>query len=263
MAAQQLIQNKARREHIGRARGKAVRLLGSHEAQRARACFPGEVFIREAGDSEVADPDVIACEEKNIFGFHVAVDYFFRMSGAEPFEYLTHQAQGPIRPVAALDTLGEAFDARFVGEDKLAVDKIRVFEAEDVGMIQLGEHSRFELELVEELFVGGHAVGNLERDRETLDGIHRAPDIAEAPLTEPADQPVLAEVAAPAETKRSGFLVLEKLRRIHAEPIRVIMITANEGSRHKAYAEMLGVDDYIRKPFPMDRLVDSVQRLMA
>lgn len=63
--------------------------------------------------------------------------------------------------------------------------------------------------------------------------------------------------------KRSGFLVLEKLRRTHAEPIRVIMITANEGSRHKAYAEMLGVDDYIRKPFAMDRLVESVARLLA
>lgn len=63
--------------------------------------------------------------------------------------------------------------------------------------------------------------------------------------------------------KRSGFLVLEKLRRTRDVPIRVIMITANEGSRHKAYAEMLGVDDYIRKPFPMDRLVDSVKRLLA
>src|SRR5204863_4849866 len=40
--------------------------------------------------------------------------------------------------------------------------------------------------------------------------------------------------------KRSGFLVLEKLRRSRPEPMRIIMITANEGSRHKAYAEMLG-----------------------
>jgi DNA-binding response OmpR family regulator len=63
--------------------------------------------------------------------------------------------------------------------------------------------------------------------------------------------------------KRSGFLVLEKLRRSRPVPVRVIMITANEGSRHKAYAEMLGVDDYIRKPFGMDRLLDSVQRLLA
>jgi DNA-binding response OmpR family regulator len=63
--------------------------------------------------------------------------------------------------------------------------------------------------------------------------------------------------------KRSGFLVLEKLRRGNPNPVRVIMITANEGSRHKAYAEMLGVDDYIRKPFAMDRLLESVDRLLS
>jgi len=63
--------------------------------------------------------------------------------------------------------------------------------------------------------------------------------------------------------KRSGFLVLEKLRRSRPVPVRVIMITANEGSRHKAYAEMLGVDDYIRKPFGMDKLVESVERLLS
>jgi DNA-binding response OmpR family regulator len=63
--------------------------------------------------------------------------------------------------------------------------------------------------------------------------------------------------------KRSGFLVLEKMRRTRETPMRVIMITANEGTRHKAYAEMLGVDDYIRKPFPMDRLIESVQRLIG
>jgi DNA-binding response OmpR family regulator len=63
--------------------------------------------------------------------------------------------------------------------------------------------------------------------------------------------------------KRSGFLVMEKLRRTRPVPLRIIMITANEGSRHKAYAEMLGVDDYIRKPFAMDRLLDSVDKLLA
>ena len=63
--------------------------------------------------------------------------------------------------------------------------------------------------------------------------------------------------------KRSGFLVLEKLRRSSPNPVRVIMITANEGSRHKAYAEMLGVDDYIRKPFAMDRLLASIDKLLS
>lgn len=63
--------------------------------------------------------------------------------------------------------------------------------------------------------------------------------------------------------KRSGFLVLEKLRRTRPMPLRIIMVTANEGNRHKAYAEMLGVDDYLRKPFAMDRLLDSVHRLLG
>ena len=63
--------------------------------------------------------------------------------------------------------------------------------------------------------------------------------------------------------KRSGFLVLEKLVERTDRPMRIIMITANEGKRHEDYARELGVDDYIRKPFPMDRLLDSVDRLLA
>lgn len=63
--------------------------------------------------------------------------------------------------------------------------------------------------------------------------------------------------------KRSGFLVLEKLRRTRKDMLPVIMITANEGSRHKAYAEMLGVVDYLRKPFPMDRLLNTVARVLG
>ncbi|MGE0606146.1 MAG: response regulator transcription factor [Pirellulales bacterium] len=63
--------------------------------------------------------------------------------------------------------------------------------------------------------------------------------------------------------KRSGFLVLEKLRLTHPKKMKVIMITANEGSRHKAYAEMLDVNDYLRKPFAMDRLLESVERQLA
>jgi len=62
--------------------------------------------------------------------------------------------------------------------------------------------------------------------------------------------------------KRSGFLVLEKLRRTREEMLPVVMITANEGSRHKAYAEMLGVKAYLHKPFPMDQLLETVARIL-
>lgn len=63
--------------------------------------------------------------------------------------------------------------------------------------------------------------------------------------------------------KRSGFLVLEELRRQGIEGFRVIMVTGNEGHRHRQYAELLGVDEYLHKPFPMERLVEAALRLTA
>jgi DNA-binding response OmpR family regulator len=62
--------------------------------------------------------------------------------------------------------------------------------------------------------------------------------------------------------KKSGFLVLEKLKGRPGGLIPTIMITGNEGSRHRAYAEMLGVRDYIRKPFAMEKLVKSVEQIL-
>ena len=65
--------------------------------------------------------------------------------------------------------------------------------------------------------------------------------------------------------KKSGFLVLERLKSKDAKTRRMptIMITANEGGRHRAYAEMLGVDEYIRKPFAIDKLIASVDRIIG
>ncbi len=63
--------------------------------------------------------------------------------------------------------------------------------------------------------------------------------------------------------KRSGFLVMEQLRRDGNNRAKVIMITGNEGNRHQQYAELLGVDEYIRKPFPMERLIECARRLTS
>ena len=63
--------------------------------------------------------------------------------------------------------------------------------------------------------------------------------------------------------KKSGFLVLEKLKSRPGGLIPTIMITGNEGSRHRAYAEMLGVRDYIRKPFAMEKLIRAIERVMG
>ena len=61
--------------------------------------------------------------------------------------------------------------------------------------------------------------------------------------------------------KKSGFLVLEKLktRKEHSPPF--IMMTANTGRRHRDYAAALGADDYLCKPFDTSRLLKSLQRL--
>jgi len=64
---------------------------------------------------------------------------------------------------------------------------------------------------------------------------------------------------------RSGFLVLEKIKAKkpkNAKPF-VIMITGNQGARHKMYAESLGVSEYLTKPVKLDKLIATAERLLA
>lgn len=96
------------------------------------------------------------------------------------------------------------------------------------------------------------------------------PDIATA---SDGDEALSAAAATPPDIvvldmmmpKRSGMLVLEKLRRSKArkDPPHVIMITANRGQRHKAYAEALGVTAYLYKPFRMEQLIEVVKKIVA
>jgi len=63
---------------------------------------------------------------------------------------------------------------------------------------------------------------------------------------------------------RSGFLVLEKVKAKkprNAKPF-VIMITGNQGARHKMYAESLGVSEYFNKPVKLDKLIASAEKLL-
>jgi DNA-binding response OmpR family regulator len=62
--------------------------------------------------------------------------------------------------------------------------------------------------------------------------------------------------------KRSGFLVLERVKRAAETPPKVIMVTANEGRRHRQYAEDLGVDGYILKPVRLERLIGMCEQLL-
>ena len=61
--------------------------------------------------------------------------------------------------------------------------------------------------------------------------------------------------------KRSGFLVLEEIQSLPNPPI-VVMVTANEGKRHMAYATALGVQAYLIKPVGLDRLINTVSCLL-
>jgi DNA-binding response OmpR family regulator len=64
---------------------------------------------------------------------------------------------------------------------------------------------------------------------------------------------------------RSGFLVLEKIkaRKPRNSKPYVIMITGNQGGRHKMYAETLGVSEYFTKPVKMDKLIATAERLVG
>jgi DNA-binding response OmpR family regulator len=76
---------------------------------------------------------------------------------------------------------------------------------------------------------------------------------------EPPPDIVILDMMLPG---RSGFLALEKIKGKEDSPI-VIMVTANEGKRHQAYAESLGVDKYLLKPVPLTRLLEEAATLLA
>jgi DNA-binding response OmpR family regulator len=61
--------------------------------------------------------------------------------------------------------------------------------------------------------------------------------------------------------KRSGFLVLERLMELE-DPPYVVMVTANQGKRHMEYARSLGVDAYLVKPVPLQRLIETIEKLI-
>lgn len=65
--------------------------------------------------------------------------------------------------------------------------------------------------------------------------------------------------------KRSGFLVLNGIkptRKAGSRPY-VVVVTGNAGKRHEVYARSLGVDDYLNKPFRMERLITAVENLLG
>jgi DNA-binding response OmpR family regulator len=90
-----------------------------------------------------------------------------------------------------------------------------------------------------------------------------AVDGNEAITTFTAENPdlVILDMGLP---KRSGFLVLNHLkpnRKVGAKPF-VVVVTGNAGKRHEVYARSLGVDEYLTKPFRMERLMTAIEKLL-
>jgi DNA-binding response OmpR family regulator len=59
---------------------------------------------------------------------------------------------------------------------------------------------------------------------------------------------------------KSGFIVLDTIKQ-SPNPAKVVMITGTPSHHHQAYAEILGADEYLHKPFTLTRLLDVVRRL--
>jgi DNA-binding response OmpR family regulator len=98
---------------------------------------------------------------------------------------------------------------------------------------------------------------------ETGATVTTASDGDQALVRADADKPDLVVLDAMLP-KRSGFLVMDRLKGPNtAKKPRVIMITGNAGKRHQAWAESRGVDGYLSKPFRMERLVESAEKLLA
>jgi len=62
--------------------------------------------------------------------------------------------------------------------------------------------------------------------------------------------------------KQTGLSVLQELQGTRFVN-RVIIVTGTEDKHYKASAMSLGVKDYLHKPFPPNRLIETVKRLLA
>jgi DNA-binding response OmpR family regulator len=62
---------------------------------------------------------------------------------------------------------------------------------------------------------------------------------------------------------RSGFGVIDRLRRRSDLGPRILVVTANEEERHSKIALSKGADRYLRKPFEMSELLAAVDALVG
>lgn len=88
-----------------------------------------------------------------------------------------------------------------------------------------------------------------------------ARDGSEALMRAERDLPdlIILDVVMP---KRSGFLVLDRIRKLPARSPHIIMVTASDEPRHRSFAESRGIDDFVVKPFDLGKLITKIDSLM-
>jgi CheY-like chemotaxis protein len=126
-----------------------------------------------------------------------------------------------------------------------------------------------------EMNLKGKSILVVDDDAEVVSVIQHALESRGATVSQASDGVEAAEVAEQVHPdlvvldmmlpKRGGMLVLERLKKPKPDSKvpYVVMITANEGARHRAFAESLGVDGYINKPFRLSRLIAVVEELLG
>lgn len=62
---------------------------------------------------------------------------------------------------------------------------------------------------------------------------------------------------------RSGFLLIEYLRSQTELSCSIVVVTSNQGKRHREYAELLGVQGYFLKPFISSDLISHCHSELA
>lgn len=89
-----------------------------------------------------------------------------------------------------------------------------------------------------------------------------ARDGSEALIRAERDFPdlIILDVVMP---KRSGFIVLDRIRKLTARSPRIIMMTGNDEPRHREFAESRGIDAFVAKPFDLGELLKQVDRVMT
>ena len=63
--------------------------------------------------------------------------------------------------------------------------------------------------------------------------------------------------------KKSGFLVIEKIKPKGSILPNIIVITGAPRPRHRMYAESLGGKNYLNKPFRLERLTELVKTYLS